>query len=204
MMEGREAGGGSHPVEELRDEAAGAARRAGDELRGGADRAVQEGTNRMAERSEAVAEALRSAGEALRGRDESGLGRLAEDAAGQVRRFGRYLREHEAGEFLRDLEDLGRRHTGAFLGGGFVSGLAAGRFLRSSRPDGEGDRDGGDGGADEYDGGTGGSGRHRDTVSVTAPPNEHTVPAEGAYAERGEAGTGTRAEERTDLSGGAS
>lgn len=187
MMEGREAGGASHsPGEELRGEAEGAARRAGDELRGGADRAVQEGTNRMAERSEAVAEALRSAGEALRGRDESGLGRLAEDAAGQVRRFGRYLREHETGELLRDLENLGRRHTGAFLGGGFVSGLAAGRFLRSSRPDGESDRDGRDGGAGEYEGGTGRSGRHRETVSVTAPPNEHTVG------------------ERTDVSGGAS
>lgn len=176
-MEGRETGGASHrPGEELRDEAAGAARRAGDEVRGGADRAVQEGTHRMAERSDAVAEALRSAGEALRGRDESQLGRLAENAAGQVRRFGHYLREHETGELLRDLENLGRRHTGAFLGGGFVSGLAAGRFLRSSRPDDEGDRDGG----------TGRSGRHRETVSVTAPPNEHTV------------------RERTDVSGGAS
>jgi hypothetical protein len=86
----------------------------------------------------AVADAFRNMGDELRSRGE---GRVAEYAAqmghtasGQVERLAHYLHGRNVRQVASDLEDVARRSPGMFLGGAFVLGLAASRFLKSSRP----------------------------------------------------------------------
>ena len=86
----------------------------------------------------AVADAFRNMGDDLRNRGE---GRVADYAAqmghaasGQVERLARYLHGRNVRQVASDVEDLARRSPGMFLGGAFVLGLAASRFLKSSRP----------------------------------------------------------------------
>lgn len=55
-------------------------------------------------------------------------------AGGQVERLARYLHDRDVRQVVSDVEDLARRSPGMFLGGAFVIGLAASRFLKSSRP----------------------------------------------------------------------
>lgn len=85
-----------------------------------------------------VADAFRNLGDDLRSRDE---GRVAEYAAemghavgGQVDRLARYLHGRDVRQVASDVEDLARRSPVLFLGGAFALGLAASRFLKSSRP----------------------------------------------------------------------
>lgn len=120
---------------EVAGEAKELAREAGHEVRARASERIDRGTSQAAERGDALARALRHAGEALREADQDGMGRFAEQAAGRVERFDGYLRRRDTEGMLHDLEELGRDHTGLFLSGAFVAGLAAARFLRASSPD---------------------------------------------------------------------
>jgi len=87
---------------------------------------------------EAVAHAFRSMGDDLRSREQ---GPVAEYAAqlghtigGQVERLANYLRERDVHQLVNDAEDFARRSPAVFLGSAFALGLAASRFLKSSRP----------------------------------------------------------------------
>lgn len=52
--------------------------------------------------------------------------------ADQIEGISSYLDAHGVEEILADVEDFGRRQPAVFLGGAFMLGLIAGRFLRSS------------------------------------------------------------------------
>ncbi|MGF1472260.1 MAG: hypothetical protein ACFB50_11035 [Rubrobacteraceae bacterium] len=79
-----------------------------------------------------VARALRSTGEQLREEDQASIGRYADQAAEQFERFAEYLGEKDSEQLLRDVEDFARSRPAVFLGGAFVFGVAAARFLKSS------------------------------------------------------------------------
>lgn len=51
----------------------------------------------------------------------------------QVDKATSYLQERDASNVLRDLEGLARRQAGLLIGGMFVAGLIAARFIRSSQ-----------------------------------------------------------------------
>jgi hypothetical protein len=51
-----------------------------------------------------------------------------------VERVANYLRERDFHQLVNDAEDFARRSPAVFLGSAFVLGLAASRFLKSSRP----------------------------------------------------------------------
>ena len=81
-----------------------------------------------------VAEALREAANKL-GEGEAGpLGTYAESAAEQVDKIARYLREKDLQSLSRDAQTFARRHPEVFLGGAFLAGIMAARFLKSSAP----------------------------------------------------------------------
>ena len=81
-----------------------------------------------------VAEALREAANKL-GEGEAGpLGSYAESAAEQVDKVARYLREKDLQSISRDAQTFARRHPEVFLGGAFLAGIFAARFLKSSSP----------------------------------------------------------------------
>jgi hypothetical protein len=87
---------------------------------------------------EAVAHAFRGMGDGLRDQDQGPVAQYAAEmghaAAGQVERFANYLRGRDVRHIMSDTEDLARRSPGVFLGGAFVLGFVASRFLKSSRP----------------------------------------------------------------------
>ena len=81
---------------------------------------------------EGVANALRQTGEQLHEQDQGSVGRYAEQAAEQAERFSGYLRDRDANQLLNDVEDFARERPAIFLGGAFLLGAAAARFLKSS------------------------------------------------------------------------
>ncbi|MBA3966155.1 MAG: hypothetical protein H0X47_10330 [Nitrospirales bacterium] len=80
-----------------------------------------------------IADAVRQTGQTLRDQQNDGIAHYAERAADQIERVVDYMDARDVGELLNDTEMFARRHPEAFLGGAFMLGLLAGRFLKSSR-----------------------------------------------------------------------
>lgn len=89
--------------------------------------------HRAADRLGTLAGALRDAGRKL-GNDELGthVGRYAARAANQVESMSSYVRDTELQTFVRDTGQFARRRPEVFIGGAFLAGLLAARFLKSS------------------------------------------------------------------------
>jgi hypothetical protein len=113
---------------EVRDEAARLAEAARDEVGDLAERRKQE----TAEKLSNLAAALRDAARRLEQRDRGGLVTYADHWAAQVEKASSYLREHELSDLVHDFEGFARRRPELFLGGTFVAGVLAARFLKSS------------------------------------------------------------------------
>ncbi|HUG54443.1 MAG TPA: hypothetical protein VMR21_12625, partial [Vicinamibacteria bacterium] len=94
--------------------------------------AVDHRKDSTAGRLEAVAGALREAAHKLEQDDAAALGGYAKSAANEAEKVARYLREKDVQSLTRDAETFARRHPEVFLGGAFVAGVLAARFLRSS------------------------------------------------------------------------
>lgn len=80
-----------------------------------------------------IAEAVRQTGQTLRDQEKDGIAHYAERTAEQIERVVQYLDSRDVTELLNEAEMFARRHPEAFLGGAFMLGLVAGRFLKSSR-----------------------------------------------------------------------
>ncbi|MDP9122128.1 MAG: hypothetical protein M3O15_12315 [Acidobacteriota bacterium] len=85
-----------------------------------------------AERLDGFAEALRGSARKLTDQDAQSLGVYVEKAADQVDKVANYLREKELSEVVDDVEGFARRRPEVFLGGAFLAGVLAARFLKSS------------------------------------------------------------------------
>ncbi len=87
---------------------------------------------------QAVANAFRSMGEDLRNKQEGPVAQygaeIGQAIGGQVERLGSYLQGRDVHQLITEAEDFARRSPAVFLGSAFVLGLAASRFLKSSRP----------------------------------------------------------------------
>ena len=84
-----------------------------------------------------VAGAVRRMGEGLRGQDQGAIAdytaQYGDKLANRIERTSDYLRGHDVGQIVTEVENFARRRPGMFLGGAFLLGLAATRFLKSSR-----------------------------------------------------------------------
>lgn len=94
---------------------------------------VEDRATRSADHLKPIAEALQGAARQLDDRGEGWAARYARQAASQVERATGYLRDEDASGMMADLENTARAHPGTFIGTAFASGVALGRFLRSSR-----------------------------------------------------------------------
>ena len=81
---------------------------------------------------EGISRALRQTSEQLREQDQGSIGRYAEQGADQADRLANFLHEKEGDELIGEIEDFARNRTAVFLGGAFLVGVAAARFLKSS------------------------------------------------------------------------
>ena len=92
---------------------------------------VTQKKDQAAEKVDSVAGALRDVGQKLQA-EQMGFGRYAENVAQQADRLSQYLRSHDLESVVRDAQTFARRHPEVFLGGAFVAGMIATRFLKSS------------------------------------------------------------------------
>ncbi len=85
-----------------------------------------------------VAEAVRRMSDGLREHDQGPVAHYAAElghALGdKAERAANYLRERDVRQLVSDTEGFARRSPSTFLGTAFLLGLAASRFLKSSRP----------------------------------------------------------------------
>jgi uncharacterized protein YjbJ (UPF0337 family) len=81
-----------------------------------------------------VADAIRMTGQNLQQGDQAGIAQYADRAAEMVDGLTGYLREHDVDDLITEVESFARRQPALFLGGAFMLGFCAARFLRSSAP----------------------------------------------------------------------
>jgi len=110
-------------------------REVADQVKHAAEGEIDRRSTKLADGLDSVGRAMRLAAEDLEGEGQDWLADYTRRAAGQVERMTRYLHAEDAPAMLTDLEDTARRNPGTFLGTSFAAGVAAGRFLRSSRPE---------------------------------------------------------------------
>jgi len=99
-------------------------------------------TTRADQQREFVAGGVRSVAGAFRRMGDGGdngpfaayTAEFGHKVADQVERAADYLRTRDVRNILSDAENYARRSPAVFLGGAFLLGLAASRFLKSSRP----------------------------------------------------------------------
>jgi hypothetical protein len=93
-----------------------------------------------------VAQAVRQSTQQLRDQQHDTLAGYVEQAADQIDRLSKTLRNKDIGELFEDAQRLARRNPSMFIGSAFVLGVVGARFLKSSsRPDSDDsrrDRDG--------------------------------------------------------------
>ena len=111
----------------LTEAASSVAERAG----GTVEMAASQGMTKAAETLGEVAQAVRQSGEQLRDQQPQ-VASFVDTAAEQLERASSYLRESDLQDIVYRVEDVARRQPMLFIGGAFVLGLAAARFLKSS------------------------------------------------------------------------
>ena len=85
-----------------------------------------------AQRMMPIQAALRETSQQLRSQGQGSVAHYADNAADQVERFSRYLRENEVDQILDEARSFARRRPALFVGGAVAVGFFASRFLKSS------------------------------------------------------------------------
>jgi hypothetical protein len=134
--------GTASATERAKDKAGETAERAKEKVGEAAEQAKEQARSRMGgqltragDELDSVAKAVTQVGQQLRGQDQDGLAQYTDKAAGQINRLAGYLRNAEADDVMRDAQRFARQQPALFLGGAFVLGVLAARFLKSSAPD---------------------------------------------------------------------
>lgn len=88
-----------------------------------------------------VADSIRKVGENLRdSEEENRVGQMTAQYSDQlakgIERVTNYVENSDLRDIARDVETFARRQPALFIGGAFVLGLLAARFLKSSAPNG--------------------------------------------------------------------
>jgi hypothetical protein len=87
-----------------------------------------------AEQLDSVAGAVGSLSQQFRDQEMAWLATATDRTAEQIEHFAGYLRETDAEQLFREAERFARRQPALFIGGAFVLGLLAGRFMKAAAP----------------------------------------------------------------------
>lgn len=108
------------------------------------DQAKEQATSRLTMQKDraveslgTVVEALRQTSKQLHQSDQHGIAQYADEAAERVEQFSHDLQYKDVRTLMRDVENYAREQPALFLGGAFILGLAAARFLKSSAQSGD-------------------------------------------------------------------
>lgn len=118
----------------LRESAGARAGSTSEMIRAQGERLLRQRKSRAAEELASVGDAIRLAADKLHDRRIDSLAGYVDAAAARVDDLAELIRRRDLVELTRDLEELARRRPVAVVGGLFVAGLAAGRFIRAGRP----------------------------------------------------------------------
>lgn len=106
------------------------------------DKTLERGRQFAEERKSVIAEevgvfgsAVRSASESLESDGEHTVAQYAEMCADELENASSYLSERRIQDLYHDANRFARKHPQIFLGGLFVAGLVAARFLKASEPE---------------------------------------------------------------------
>jgi hypothetical protein len=121
-------------------EVASSARGLMDSAREGARRRLDTQKDRAVSGLSSLVETLRESGRQLKNQD-TGMASFTDGAANQLDRLVDGLRRQDLGRMASDLERFARRRPAVFVGGAFLVGLAAARFLKSSADAGSSDQE---------------------------------------------------------------
>lgn len=134
------------PSEETAQEAKDVARElrhdAKHKARAARDKTLERGREFAEERKSVIANevgvfgsAVRSASESLESDGEETVAQYAEMCADELENASEYLRERRIQDLYHDANRFARKHPQIFLGGLFVAGVVAARFLKASEPE---------------------------------------------------------------------
>ena len=118
------------PVVEQTQEKAGQAL---DQAREQATTLLEVQKERAVDGLDAVVHAAHRTSQQLRVDGQETVAHYADQAAQRAERLAGYLREHEVGDLVDELEDFARRQPQLFLAGGLALGLIAARFFEELR-----------------------------------------------------------------------
>lgn len=90
--------------------------------------------NRATDGLGSVAQAVRQSTHQLREGQHDTIAGYVEQAADQIERFSRHLRDKNVTDLFGDVQRLARRQPAVFVGGAFALGLLSARFFKSSPP----------------------------------------------------------------------
>jgi hypothetical protein len=105
-----------------------------DRVRQGAREQLTDQKNRATDGIGTIAHAVRDTTKELREHQHETIAEYVTSAADQLERLAGRLKNKDAGELLRDAQNLARRQPVMFVGSAFVLGLLGARFLKSSPP----------------------------------------------------------------------
>ena len=98
--------------------------------------------HQAAQRMTPVQTALRETGQQLRKQGQGPVAQYADNAADQVERFSRYLRENDVDQLISGVQSFARRRPALFLGSAVTLGFLGTRFLKSSSQEGSASQEG--------------------------------------------------------------
>ena len=81
-----------------------------------------------------VTQTLHDTSRQLQENGQDTAGNLMDSVATQIESLTGYLKGRDVDDLLGDLQDIARRNPTLFVGGAFVLGVAAARFMKSSAP----------------------------------------------------------------------
>ncbi len=143
---GSSSGSGMNAVKEqaqdVVDQAQSKAGQVADQARSQAVSQVESRKGQAADSIGSVADAARGLGQQLRENDQGTMAHYVDQLADSIDGFSTYLRHTDLADIVEDAQDFARRQPALFLGGAFLVGVVAARFLKSSSPE-RGPMDGG-------------------------------------------------------------
>ena len=97
-----------------------------------AERFFDQQKGRLGEKVERVSKAIHQAAHALHAVKADGVAEAVDAAAERFEQASNYIEERTLSDLISDTEDVARRHPGIMLGGLFLTGLVAARFVKAS------------------------------------------------------------------------
>ena len=138
---GTATGESTHPLAETGKEAG---QRASELVERGADigfKQADRGLDQAASGVETVADSIRRVSVDME-TEQPQIAEFASTAADQAEAIAGYLRENDVRQIIGNVEDFARRQPLLFIGGAFLLGMAASRFIKAAAGPGEAQRAG--------------------------------------------------------------